>query len=141
MKNSCLIPLVFLLLLLSLGCKKEAKSTIPDVSVDVYIYVNNPSYISLSVVGGWTYVNGGVRGILIYRKNSTEFMTYDRNCTYHSTDACATIVVDKSNITAVDTCCHSEFLLTDGSVLKPPAGIPLKQYRNSFDGSVLHIYN
>lgn len=130
-----------IILTLPVSCKKEARSDIPDANVDAYIYINNPTYINLSVVGGWTYVNGGVRGIVVYRKSSNEFMSYERNCTFQSTDACATITVDKNSIMATDSCCGSQFLLTDGSVIKAPAAIPLKQYRNTFDGNVLHIYN
>lgn len=136
----CFLPFL-LVVTLFWSCKKEKPYTIPETSVDIYIYTSNPSFISISVIGGWTYVAGGVRGVLIYRKSSTEFMAYERNCPYQSSDACATVVVDKSNIIATDTCCHSEFLLTDGSVIKAPASLPLKVYRNTFDGSVLHIYN
>lgn len=137
-----IIPVCFILLLFfSASCKKEAHSDIPNTSVDVYIYINNPSYISISTVGGWTYVGGGVRGIIVYRKTANEFMTFERNCTYQSTDACATVTVDNNAITATDSCCNSQFLLTDGSVIKAPAALPLKQYRNTFDGNVLHIYN
>lgn len=141
MKNFLCFLSIMLIIVVSLSCRKEKPYTIPEASVDIYIYTSNPSFISISVVGGWTYVSGGVRGILIYRKSNSEFMAYERNCTYQSSDACATIVVDKSNIVATDTCCHSEFLLTDGSVLKAPASLPLKVYRNTFDGNVLHIYN
>ncbi len=136
--------LIFFLLVsfTSITCRKENTTPIPQVGVDVYIYLSNPTYIKLTVVGGWTYIdNAGVRGILVYRKSNTEFMAYDRNCTYQPEDPCAKIVVNDSNIIAVDTCCHSEFLLTDGSVLKAPASIPLKAYQNTFDGNILHIYN
>lgn len=142
MKYLCSIfSFAFLILILPFSCKKEAQSDIPNTGVDVYIYINNPSYISISVVGGWTYINGGVRGIIVYRKTANEFMTFERNCTYQSTNACATITVDKNAIMATDSCCGSQFLLTDGSVIKAPASLPLKQYRNTFDGNVLHIYN
>ena len=141
MKNLFFFLSFTFILAVSLSCRKEKPYTIPETSVDIYIYTSNPSYISLTVVGGWAYVSGGVRGVLVYRKSNTEFIAYERNCTYQSSDACATVVVDKSNIVAVETCCHSEFLLTDGSVIKAPASLPLKVYRNTYDGNVLHIYN
>ena len=70
-------------------------------------------------------------------------MAYDRNCTYHSSDPapCATVYVDSSNIIAVDSCCHSQFSMYDGTVLQTPATLPLKSYHTTFDGNVLHIYN
>ena len=141
MRYLCAFFLISFIFFLPVGCKKEAQGAIPDANVDVYIYINNPSYISLTGVGGWAYVNGGVRGIIVYRKTADEFMSYERNCTFQSTDACATVIVDKNAIMASDSCCGSQFLLTDGSVLKTPAAVPLKQYRNTFDGNVLHIYN
>ena len=142
MRNFCCFLLLTFVLIFSLSCRKEEKNNVlPNVSVDVYIYINNPSYINLTVVGGWVYVGGGIRGILVYRKSSSEFIAFERNCTYQPDDPCSTVVVDKSAIIAVDTCCHSEFLLTDGSVIKAPASVPLKVYRNTYDGNVLHIYN
>jgi Rieske Fe-S protein len=123
------------------GCKKENDNGVPMISVDTYLYTTDPGFISLNAVGGWVYINGGVRGILIYRKSISEFNAYDRNCTYQSSEACATVYVDASNIIATDTCCHSQFSTVDGSVLNGPAGLPLKAYNTTFDGNVLHIYN
>ena len=123
------------------GCKKEEDNGVPITMVDLYIYTSNPSFINLNAVGGWVYVNGGVRGILVYRKSISEFMAYDRNCTYQSSNVCAIVHVDASNIIATDTCCNSQFSIVDGSVLTGPAGIPLKTYNTTYDGTVLHIYN
>lgn len=123
------------------ACKKDEPNGVPIVSVDIYIYTTSPSFINLNAVGGWDYITGGVRGILVYRKSISEFMAYDRNCTYNSNDACAIVYVDASNIIATDTCCNSKFSIVDGTVLQAPAGMPLKTYNTTFDGSVLHIYN
>jgi Rieske Fe-S protein len=121
-------------------CKKD-NNNVPNTSVDIYLYTNNPSFVNISVIGGWVYVTGGVRGILIYRKSNSEFMAYDRNCTYQSNQPCATVVVDATNIAAKDTCCGSRFSIYDGSVYQGPASLPLKAYNTSYDGNVLHIYN
>ncbi len=134
--------LVFSILIVSLfyACKKD-DTGVPIVAVDIYIYTSNPSFINLNAVGGWVYITGGVRGILVYRKSISEFMAYDRNCTYNSSDPCAVVYVDSSNIIATDTCCNSQFSIYDGTVLQAPAGVPLKAYNTTFDGNVLHIYN
>ncbi|HEX8514665.1 MAG TPA: hypothetical protein VF868_00595 [Bacteroidia bacterium] len=136
--------LIYILLTVAVitGCKKENNnSNIENTPVDIYLYANNPSFVNLSVVGGWVYITGGVRGILVYRKSNSEFMAYDRNCTYQPNEPCATVVVDVSNIEAVDTCCHSRFSIYDGSVFQGPAAAPLKSYSTTYNGSVLHIYN
>lgn len=124
-----------------INCKKDNNSNIPLVEVDVYIHVNDPAYNNITVPGGWTYINGGSRGIIIYRVSNDAFKAYDRHCTYDSGNSCALVSVDASNITGYDSCCGSKFILTDGSVTQGPANLPLKQYATSFDGSTLHIFN
>ncbi len=130
-----------LLITFLFSCKKDKNNGVPAIEVDLYIYTSDPSFINLNPVGGWCYITGGVRGILVYRKSISEFMAYDRNCTYNSSDVCATVFVDASNIIATDTCCNSKFSIVDGSVIQTPAGLPLKSYSTTFDGTALHIYN
>lgn len=141
MKFYISIIICSLVILTGNSCKKGSDNNVPYTPVDIYIYTSEPTFVNLNAVGGWVYVTGGNRGILVYRKTSTDFMAYDRNCTFQSSNACATINVDASNIIAVDTCCHSQFSMYDGSVLQAPASLPLKSYHTTFDGSVLHIYN
>jgi nitrite reductase/ring-hydroxylating ferredoxin subunit len=131
---------LFFIALAGFSCKKE-NDNVPETPVDIYLYTSNPSFFNLNAIGGWVYITGGVRGILVYRKSSTEFMAYDRNCTYQSSQPCATVVVDATNIIAKDSCCGSRFSIYDGSVLQSPAAAPLKQYYTTYDGNVLHIYN
>ena len=130
-----LIPIIFF------SCSKDENANIPLVNVNVIIHVNDPAYNMLTVSGGWTYINGGSRGIIIYRVSNSEFNAYERHCPYDATNSCALVSVDVSNIIGLDDCCGSKFLLTDGSVTKGPANLPLKQYNTSFDGQVLRIFN
>ena len=124
-----------------ISCKKDAGDVVPDVYVNIYIYTTAPEFISINAVGGWVYITGGSRGIVVYRNSVEEFMAYDRHCTYQPSNSCARIEVEQSNITAVDSCCGSKFVLTDGSVVNGPASLPLKQYQAMLDGNVLHIFN
>ncbi len=130
-----LIPFVFF------GCSKNNDSNIPLVAVNVIIHINDPAYNMLTVPGGWTYINGGSRGIIIYRASNDAFKAYDRHCTYDSSNSCALVSVEANNITGFDDCCGSKFILTDGSVTQGPANLPLKQYQTSFDGNELRIFN
>lgn len=128
-----------MLIVLFTGCNKN-QTNIPYVPVDAYININNPAYVDLNVVGGWVYVTGGSRGILIYRSNLDEFRTYDRHATYNINDNC-TVIVDNSNLGVEDPCSSSKWIITDGSVTDGPASLPLHQYANTFDGTTLHIFN
>lgn len=129
-------------LLLSSACKDDqSNSNIPLVQVNFAIPINDPAYLNLQTIGGWEYISGGSRGIIIFRASQNEFKAYDRHCTFQPSSTCAIVSVDANNITATDDCCGSSFILTDGSVTKPPANFPLKQYSTSFDGTTIIVKN
>jgi len=131
----------FSLMVLISGCR-NTQNNIPEVLVDIQVNINNPGYFSLQAVGGWMYLSGGSRGIIVYRKSSNEFMAWERHCPYQPEDQCAQVSVDSSNVFAVDYCCGSKFLITDGSVVNGPATRGLKMYQTSYDGfAILRIYN
>jgi nitrite reductase/ring-hydroxylating ferredoxin subunit len=132
--------LVILLLIIPLSsCKKDKQApAIPYVYVNFELYPNKMDYIPVS---GWVYVTGGYRGLIVYRMNADEFMAYERCCPYDPDKECARVQVEKSGIIAVDSCCGSRFILTDGSPIQGPSGYSLHQYRTSYDGNELRIFN
>ena len=140
--------LIFGILLISFiaadSCKKDSKSeVIPKVYVDELLYLNEPQYVSLNTINNWTYVGGGNRGIIVYRKTSSDFIALDRTCTYDPDNSTAYIQVQSNNITAIDSTCGSKFQIFDGSVTHGPATRSLVQYHADYDASAntLHIYN
>lgn len=122
-------------------CKKDKTDEIPYVYVNFYINPSSTLYLNLNNIGGYVYVTGGVRGIIIYHRSVDEFMAYERDCPYQPSNSCALVEVDNSGIITVDSCCGSKFLLTDGSVLNGPATRSLKTYQTSYDGTTLHVFN
>lgn len=133
--------LFFSLLVLNIGCTDEENNNVPLVEVNFSIQINEPEYNNLKSVGGWVYVVGGSRGIILYRLSNEKISAYDRHCTFQPSEACALVSVDVTNLTASDACCGSKFLLQNGSVSRPPAAFPLKQYNTYFDGTVLTVTN
>ncbi|TND01840.1 MAG: hypothetical protein FD123_4216 [Bacteroidetes bacterium] len=141
MKNPIKLALAFIAACsLSTACKKENQG-VPYVPVNITMYVTDPQFVNLNAVGGWVYITGGYRGILLYRKSQTEFAAYERACTFDPENTDEYVKMDANNIEAVDSHCGSRFLITDGSVTQGPAGVPLKTYQTHFDGTVLTIYN
>jgi nitrite reductase/ring-hydroxylating ferredoxin subunit len=123
------------------SCRKDdQRPIIPYVYVNITLYPDllTNEYIPVS---GWVYVTGGYRGIIVYRMTSNEFMAYERTCPYDPDKDCARVEVESSNITAVDSCCGSQYILTDGSPIRGPSGYSLEQYRTSYDGNQLRIFN
>jgi nitrite reductase/ring-hydroxylating ferredoxin subunit len=131
--------LFFFLLIFS--CRKRNNTVIPYIPVNIYIYTSDPRFNALNTPGGWAYLNGGSRGIIVYRRSNEEFVAYDRHCTYNVDDPCGQVKVGATQITAIDSCCMSEFVLTDGSVIKNPATAPLQAYQVRYNGNELHIFN
>jgi nitrite reductase/ring-hydroxylating ferredoxin subunit len=140
LKHLLSIILILFFVLISSQCRKD-KNEIPNAYVDFYINVTTTQYLELNNIGGYAYLTGGVRGIIVYRRSSDEFMAYERDCPYQPSNSCALIEVDNSAIMAVDSCCGSKFLLLDGSIVNGPATRMLKQYSTSFDGTILHVFN
>ncbi len=124
------------------SCVKNS-NLVPYVPVDLYLNLYLPSYSGLNAIGGWAYVSGGSRGIIVYRQTSELFAVYDRHCTYNADNPCGVAELD-STFTFVECACDgSEYQLYDGLVIQGPATYSLKPYRSSFNSinNTLHIYN
>jgi hypothetical protein len=101
--------------------------------------------------GGWVYVTANTpsRGIIVYRLFHESFKVYERTCTYDPDGCCTSspvyscskLLVESSGLTILDTCCNSQFLITDGTPFNGPATYSLKEYNTEYDGEVLHIFN
>ena len=131
--------IILFVVLIHLGCENDTYD-FPQVNVNLNLYINNPEFFNIEAPGGWIYLNGGVAGILLYRKNLDEFIAYDRASTYNPVEDCAT-TVDSDNIILKDPCSDSQFLITDGSVIQGPASQALKRYNTNLYGNNLSIYN
>ncbi|MEQ8908240.1 MAG: hypothetical protein RIC95_03540 [Vicingaceae bacterium] len=140
-KNFISILLSTLILVYTACEKNDENRNIPLVEVNFVQNINDPDYLDLKNIGGWTYVSGGSRGIILYRASNESILAYDRHCPYQPSNTCGLVSVDVTNITASDGCCGSKFSLIDGTVTQPPAVQPLKQYNTSFDGTTLRVSN
>jgi hypothetical protein len=113
-------------------------SPIPFVPFDdISINLTLPAYSNLLSDGGTVYVDGGVRGIILHRINSSTYMAFERNCSFQPEDACAT--VDAQTLDMKDSCCGSIFSYADGRPTSGPAWRPLQQYQASLSGNTLTI--
>lgn len=125
------------------ACRKEKPNDIKTGYIDITININLAQYNELTQPGGWIYLAGNYpsKGIIVYRRNLDEFMAYERQCTYDPNGSCKLLYVESNNIIATDSVCGSQFILTDGSVVHPPATQPLMSYKTSFNDPYLRITN
>jgi hypothetical protein len=131
--------LIFFGVFLLFSCGKDKQPAIPYVYVNEMLYPNSMDFIP---VGGYKYLPGGYRGLIVYRMLPDEFRVYERCCPYDPEKANAHISVNSDNVTAIDSSCMSRFLLPDGSPYgNGPSPYSLMTYKFSYDGEILLIYN
>ena len=132
----------FLFTVLAISCVRN-QNIVPYVYVNQYINISLPSYSSLNAVGGWIYITGGSKGIIVYRQSFDQFSAYDRHCTYNANDPCGKASVDSTNSFVECSCDGSQYQLYDGLVIQGPALYSLKPYQTTFDPltNQLHIFN
>ncbi len=106
---------------------------------DIVINLNLPQYSTLYADGGYVTISGGVRGIILYRLNSSSYFAYERNCSFHPNDACATVDIDISGLYMIDPCCGSTFSFATGMPTGGIAWRPLRQYQTSLNLNELTI--
>lgn len=128
------------------SCRKKktqqnADHPVPYVLVQINVYPNDPLYFKVQSPGGWMYIDGGINGIVLYRKSEQEFVALERTSAQLPNDAGAKVKVLNDNFTLRDTVSGSEWRLFDGTVTKGPATWPLRIYGSTYDGNLLRITN
>lgn len=127
------------------GCKKKSKDSndnnVPYTPINLTVYPSDPLNYKIQTPGGWMYYSGGVNGLIIYRKTTSDFVVLERTSTYSPDNFDARVKVQSDNFTCKDTISGSKWQIVDGVVIAGPATIALKLYANSFDGTALKIFN
>lgn len=141
MKNNILTAFFLFCCWLGLsGCSSdELEAPIPIVPVYEEINLQDIRYQNLHI-GGWIYLEGGVRGLVLIKQSEFHYIALDRACTYHPEDPCAVVEMHSSGLYLLDNCCGSQFEKT-GGVIKGPAQRPLLQYNTYINGNYLTIQN
>ena len=133
--------LLYIVLFIFLNSCTDKDDYIRNVYVNVEIPINQPEYSDLSAIGNTIFVNGGVKGIIIYHANLNDYRAFDRNCSFDPSSECARIDSINSTI-AYCGCCTSKFLIDQSGIpVDGPALLPLKEYYTVLSGNILRISN
>lgn len=138
---ACVMAGVLLMTAIQSCDKNNPESAVPSVPVNLRINLDDPMNSQLNTIGGSIQVEGGYRGIIIYRLTNTEYKAYDRTCTYQSENTCAIVAIDSAISSVGCNCCKSRFQLLDGSPISGPASFGLRTFYTSLQGRDLYIYN
>ncbi len=157
LKPKITVFIIFLLFASFLiSCSKNKNDVIPDVYIDFYISLNDPQFFNLTAPLNYVYVNASTNnmgskaagydnnGIIIFRSQEYEFLAFDRTCPYdYSVNGLSVQVNAEDMIYAVCPECKSKYALPNfgtplsGSVSR----YPLKNYKTSFDGVNVRVWN
>lgn len=120
--------------LFAIGCNTvSAQASFSTISVNL----NYPQFQKLKLDGGFVYLDGGLKGIILYRASENSYLAYDRACPHNPNGE--VVQVDVSTLFIIDHTCHSSFNFSDGQPTGGPAQRPLVQYRVDQEGTVLKI--
>lgn len=106
----------------------EFNTILPEVPVNKTVFLNNPEFIDLQVVGGWAYTTGGISGIIIYHSGINTFLAYERSAPHLTPQACSQMVV-KNSLTMECACDDSVFNILNGAPMTDGVNYAAKQYR------------
>jgi hypothetical protein len=130
------------------ACHKKKQDTqnnadhpVPYTPVNITIYPGDPLNFKIQAIGGWMYINGGINGIVLYRKSQQEFVALERTSSALPNDPNAKIKVMADNFTCRDSVSNSRWQIIDGTVTQGPATWALRLYGTNYDGSILKISN
>lgn len=155
-KLSIFLVLIFLLGI-SYSCKKPRGDVIPYVYVNFTLDLLDPEFLPLAAPANYVLVDANTNligiygagydgnGIIVYRASMDEFYAFDRTCPHDYAISNTSIAVDTIYGEFYVKCplCESEYVLPSfGNPTKDgPSKYPLKNYRTTFDGRFVHVYN
>lgn len=124
------------------GCKSNRNPMIPSVPVNVVLNLGNPQFSALNVPGGYVVLpDEGSRGIIVVRVNVDDVAAFDLHCPQDVNNPCGKAQPDPNGLKLVCPCCTSEWNILSGQTIKGPSVWPLFNYRTSFDGMVVRVFN
>lgn len=143
--------LLFFLALAFIGSCKRNKTTeqIPTGPVNLTIDLNLPSYVHLNTVGNFSYLSGGIKGVVLIHDYDDNWYAFERTCAWEPLNICSKIWIDTANIqmrcgeytsNQFTACCSSRYIF-NGFPIQGPARGRLAQYRVQRNGNLIFIYN
>ena len=108
----------------------------PNLSITTDL--NNPSLINAQTPGGFAELPGGIKGILLFNTNGTDFVAFDKLCPKNE---CAAAMTFENRVL---TCsCHESSYSVDFGGAPQTNGFecPAIEYRVTKNGSRIRISN
>ncbi|MBP5547532.1 MAG: hypothetical protein J6X58_01390 [Bacteroidales bacterium] len=137
-----IITVTFILVTaLLVSCHRDDSCYVPIGITNFEIEPNSAEYQGVNSVGGYIYLTGGHRGVIVVRMAYDQFVAFERTCPADSTTA-VEISADWGSSLLECPKCHTCFIIaSDGMPMDGGATeCPLYQYSTSYSGGVLWVY-
>ena len=135
-----LVVIILFLGLFSCSNSDDPNNILPNIPVNVTLYLNNPSNNNLLSVGGWVETAGGIKGIVVYHASFDNYLAYDLACPHLQPSACTKMIIE-DGLTMKCTCDNTKFALALGGAPQSGTLYPAKEYRVYKNGNELIITN
>lgn len=125
--------LVWLIWVLA-ACERESNpiSPVPDVVVREQVNLNSAEALPLKIRDGtFIYLNGGIKGIILYRRLPDNYVAFERKSPHRMEDTCGIIRVHSTGLFLTDSC-HNCTFNWEGRPTGGPCKDILKQYNVQF---------
>ena len=135
------VTITFLLFIGLFACNTtdDNNPVLPDVAVNTTVFLNNPTNNDLLFVGGYVEIQGGIKGIVVYRSTNDTFFAYDLACPHLAVNECTKMTVN--GLFMICTCDNSKFALALGGAPQSDTPYPAKEYKIVKNGNTLKITN
>jgi nitrite reductase/ring-hydroxylating ferredoxin subunit len=146
--------IIIIVLAIALSSCNKNNDVIPDVTVEFSLNINDPEFAALTAIGnhvivtsqtnnlGLTAAGFDYNGIIVFASDLDVFNAYDRTCPHDYAVNGLSIKVNVDFTLAVCPQCSTYYALSAGGTpYSGPGKYPLKNYRTSFDGRYIRVWN
>ena len=107
-------------------------SPVPDVNVREQLNLNSIEALPLKVRdGNYIYIAGGIKGIIVYRRSTDNYVAFERQSPHLMNDTCGKITVQSTQLYMEDLC-HGCTFNWEGRPVGGPCTAILKTYNVEF---------
>ena len=142
MKKILLFLPVFILLMSCSGSDDDYRNNpnLPDVNFNFQLNLNFAEYNDLQFPGNsFATYNYGVRGVVIYNINSSQYVAFELSDPNHPPNNCSGMIVD--GVIATCGCDDNQYNVITGELVEGDGDYTMKPYRVQRSGNMLEVYN
>ncbi len=136
---------IFLLLIsLFSGCSADdnyrGNPNLPDLHFNLQLNLSLPEYSNLQFAGNhYVTYNQGVKGIVIYNINGSQFVAFELSDPNHPPSSCSAMTVE--GVLASCGCDENVYNIITGELSEGEGQYTMKPYRIQRSGGVLEVWN